>query len=340
MNQVIKEIEKFLNQPKTSSIFVRPFNLTTILALYDAYFNKFKKITGEKIANVLIHFRKRQFEFFVDFNLYTPKIVKKINAKKKYKLLHQGVEKYYRWVKQFKTFIQKKASLKKAKIFDLAAKIFAFEALAFIVHYIDKDLRIPIKDKSLLKKCERARLETEKFLVPGGELDLFLGSLKYIPSYFRGYKPNQRGEFLVFNKRFIYDKKIISEFKKLKKERFEKNLAQVKEIKGMVAFPGRVKGLAKIILSKADFKKMKKGNILIAHGTTPDYLPVIRMARAIVNEEGGYLSHAAIVSRELKIPCLIGTKIATKVIKDNDLIEVDAKKGVVKILKSGKNFLR
>ena len=64
--------------------------------------------------------------------------------------------------------------------------------------------------------------------------------------------------------------------------------------------------------------------------TDPRYVPAMKKAAAIVTDEGGITCHAAIVSRELKKPCIIGTKIATKVLKDGDEVEVDAEKGVVK----------
>lgn len=67
--------------------------------------------------------------------------------------------------------------------------------------------------------------------------------------------------------------------------------------------------------------------------TSPWYLPAMKKATAIVTDEGGITCHAAIVSRELKKPCIIGTKIATKVLKDGDLVEVDANKGIVRIIK-------
>ena len=65
----------------------------------------------------------------------------------------------------------------------------------------------------------------------------------------------------------------------------------------------------------------------------PEYVPLMKKAAAIVTDEGGITCHAAIVSRELNKPCIIGVKIATKVLKDGDLIEVDAEKGVVKVIK-------
>jgi pyruvate,water dikinase len=67
--------------------------------------------------------------------------------------------------------------------------------------------------------------------------------------------------------------------------------------------------------------------------TRPEYVPLMKKAAGIITDEGGITCHAAIVSRELKIPCVIGTKIATKVLKDGDMVEVDADKGIVKILK-------
>ena len=80
---------------------------------------------------------------------------------------------------------------------------------------------------------------------------------------------------------------------------------------------------------------MNDGDILITPMTTPDFLPLMSKASAVVTDAGGLLSHPAIVSRELGIPCVIGTKSSTKVFKDGDLIEVDAKNGTIKKLSLG-----
>ena len=77
---------------------------------------------------------------------------------------------------------------------------------------------------------------------------------------------------------------------------------------------------------------MNKGDILVSIASDPDIVPAMKKAAAIVTEQGGVTSHAAIVSRELGIPCVIGTKIATKVLKDGDIVEVDATKGTVRKL--------
>ena len=77
-----------------------------------------------------------------------------------------------------------------------------------------------------------------------------------------------------------------------------------------------------------------KGRILVAGQTMPQFMPAIRKARAIITNEGGMLCHAAIVSRELKIPAIIGTKVATEVLKDGDEVEMDLDKGRIKILRA------
>jgi phosphohistidine swiveling domain-containing protein len=113
-------------------------------------------------------------------------------------------------------------------------------------------------------------------------------------------------------------------------------IENVSEIKGSVASPGLVKGKAKVIHKISELNKLEKGDILITSMTTPDFIVGMKKASAIITDEGGLSCHAAIVSRELHIPCVIGTKIATKIINDGDLVEVDANKGIIKILEKAK----
>ena len=114
---------------------------------------------------------------------------------------------------------------------------------------------------------------------------------------------------------------------------------KIKEIKGTIASKGFAKGKV-IILSYTKssehaekIKNMTDGDILVSEMTRPNIIVACEKAGAIVTDEGGITCHAAIVSRELKKPCIIGTKIATKILKDGDVIEVDANVGVVRILK-------
>ncbi len=103
-------------------------------------------------------------------------------------------------------------------------------------------------------------------------------------------------------------------------------------IKGRVAYKGTVIGRAKVILFRKDLKKIQDNSILVAPQTTPDVVPYLKKVKGIITDEGGITSHAAIISREYKIPCIIGTSTATKIIKDNDLVLIDGEKGEVKIL--------
>lgn len=105
------------------------------------------------------------------------------------------------------------------------------------------------------------------------------------------------------------------------------------EIKGMPASPGRAKGVVKVVKGVSDLGKIQKGDILVAVTTHPDYVPAMQKAAAIVTDEGGITSHAAIVARELGLPCVVGTKHATKSFRDGDEAEVDAYAGFVRRLK-------
>lgn len=107
---------------------------------------------------------------------------------------------------------------------------------------------------------------------------------------------------------------------------------EINELSGQTACLGKAKGYVKVINSMPDMKKMRDGDILVSIATNPDIVPAMKKAVAIITEQGGVTSHAAIVSRELRTPCIIGTKIATKVLKDGNLVEVDADVGIVKII--------
>ncbi len=105
-----------------------------------------------------------------------------------------------------------------------------------------------------------------------------------------------------------------------------------KELKGQIGNKGKYTGPARIIMNTHDFHKMQAGDVLVSTMTTPDFVVLMHKAGAIVTDIGGMLCHAAIVSREINKPCVIGTKFATQTLKDGDMVEVDADKGIVKIL--------
>lgn len=106
------------------------------------------------------------------------------------------------------------------------------------------------------------------------------------------------------------------------------------EIKGKTVFgTGKVTGKCHVITDYDKTEELQEGEILVAPSTLPKYNHIYKRAKAIITNEGGVLAHASIFCREFKIPGIVGTKIATDVIKTGDLIELDADKGIVKILK-------
>lgn len=107
-------------------------------------------------------------------------------------------------------------------------------------------------------------------------------------------------------------------------------------ISGSVAFPGKVRGRVKVIFQKrsnsiGDYG-VKKSEILVTDMTKPDMIPACRKAKGIITDEGGIMCHAAIIAREYKKPCIVGTKLATQLLKSGDVVEVDANIGVVKVI--------
>jgi len=100
-------------------------------------------------------------------------------------------------------------------------------------------------------------------------------------------------------------------------------------LQGLPASPGVASGTVKIVLDLNQLNKVQKGDILVTKMTTPDFVPAMKRAVAIITDEGGMTAHAAIVSRELGIPCIVATRKATATFKDGQVITVDAKRGVV-----------
>ncbi len=109
--------------------------------------------------------------------------------------------------------------------------------------------------------------------------------------------------------------------------------ADIREIKGQVGARGVARGRVRIVRSidakAADFTS---GDVLVTGMTRPEFVPLMSRAAAVVTDEGGITCHAAIISRELGIPCVIGTKHATQLLHDGDLVDVDANAGVVRVI--------
>lgn len=218
-------------------------------------------------------------------------------------------------------------------------EIYVFNMLAEVSHI--KDLRNNCDDYvyfcldiffTELSRRFNIEISDIKYLWPN-EIDELMEGKKFSKKYLREKKcfslffnhkirEYYSGQGLKVLKEVIQSKK--------SKDKFEE---EMKEIKGSVACAGKIKGKVKIVYNHKTINKIKKGDVLVAYMTSPRFMPAILKCSAIITNDGGITSHAAIISRELKKPCIIGTKIATKVLKDGDLVEVDADQGIVKIIK-------
>lgn len=152
-----------------------------------------------------------------------------------------------------------------------------------------------------------------KDLIDYSMLDLIKGKPHKYPRYMTFASINGNSAF--------FDKPILNE-----------SYGNQSELRGLIANHGLAKGKAKIVKTAYEIGKVKNGDILFAPTTAPSFIIGMKKAAAFVTDEGGITSHAAIVSREMGKPCIIGTKIGTKMFKDGDLVEVDANKGIVRKL--------
>ena len=137
-----------------------------------------------------------------------------------------------------------------------------------------------------------------------------------------GHLPNGEGEEILVGN-------LVQKMARILVPKFDMS---IREFAGTVGSKGKATGRAFVAFTPKDALPMQKGQILVVPQTTPDYVVVMKKAAAIVTDEGGITCHAAIVSRELGTPCIVGTKQATHVIKTGEMIEVDANKGIIRRL--------
>lgn len=100
-------------------------------------------------------------------------------------------------------------------------------------------------------------------------------------------------------------------------------------VRGLAASTGRATGIARVLTHPEESARLRDGEVLVAAMTSPDWVPAIRRAAALVTDGGGMTCHAAIVSREFGVPCVVGTRNATSVLRDGETVTVDAKRGEV-----------
>ena len=241
---------------------------------------------------------------------------------RKYRVVHQQTRK-----KQAKFFIKLKIDKRHMHLFKVAQDIVFLKGwrkdILFLGFYAaDQILKELAKRKGL-------SLMQMKYIWPSEIEDVVLRDKISVDEL------NERKKFSVLYMKNGKVRILIGDKarKFLAKQNFEKiKVVSIKEIKGMCACPGRVRGVVRVVNVPEDMEKMKKGDIMFSHTTFPALVPAMKKAAAIVTEDGGITCHAAIVSREMKTPCVVGVKSLLQVLKDGDRVEVDAADGEIKKL--------
>jgi pyruvate,water dikinase len=183
---------------------------------------------------------------------------------------------------------------------------------------VTKEAGVPVRQRELQKI-------TDKEIVALGILSDRLQKHYYFPQDTEWAK--EKGKLYIVQTRPVTT--IAETAKSIKAEKGEIATAQTPYLTGSPASPGIGSGPVRILKSPKEIGKVEKGDVLVAPMTSPDYVPAMKKAAAIVTDQGGQTSHAAIVSRELGIPCVVGTKDGTAKLKEGSIVTVNGETGQV-----------
>jgi len=185
----------------------------------------------------------------------------------------------------------------------------------------------PIVDAAIVKQLEQYPQGKILSYLTFGEMGDFLNN-KTIPE---NLSERENGCIYIYvedgNKEHLStDRMTVAESSRLLLPTFSQN---TKELQGMSIYPGKVTGTVALFPRSSP---LPSDAIIVTSMTTVNQTPLLARARAVVADEGGILCHAAIIARELKKPCIVGTKVGSRIFKEGDLVEVDADKGIIRKL--------
>ncbi len=273
-----------------------------------------------RLSNCLVEKIKNDKKFFPDvYSIYL----------KQLRIIETWWKKDIKTIPELKTFVDLVYSA--VPDFIVIYGALADKRIPANLHKMAEKMR---KDDKFFDKCDKTIREALKAIYPkNGGLEVYMTKNEIkdkIPQ--KVLKKRNSGFAIVggFMGTVSFDQ-LISKFPE-----FEFEVDEVPDgnrITGQTAYPGKTKGLVKILKRKDQIHEVKTGEVIVSPMTTPDFLPAMRQAVAFITDEGGITCHAAIIARELKKPCIVGTKFATSIFKDGDLIEVDAYNGTVKLIK-------
>ena len=330
----------------------REYSLFRVWGAYKVVTKKMPNILKSDVSSVIAVYRGKDLvdvyygaEFMKDLFKLTA-----VYAKDKEKV-KQDIENYYQMFQFLKPYFTQEIKpggideFKKA--FEVYVDFWSFIAIIFLIP------NLPKVDEELKAMALKAREDTQEYNEAFEPVikEFLETNYSSIKGYYRFVMPDEVWENKIFNRDYLesikprkkgyvyYEDQLTLGDVEANAKKFglellvsTKEYKDVKEFNGQIAQKGKVKGIVKVMTSIKQLDKVKEGEILVASMTMPNYLPAMKKAAAFVTDEGGITCHAAIVSREMKKPCVIGTKIATQVLKDGMEVEVDADKGIIRIL--------
>jgi phosphohistidine swiveling domain-containing protein len=311
-----------------------------------------KKILGKGYSMCAFFYQSGQVKFYrgeADENEFDKYVAERFLKDKKFSNFATG--RLMELTDQLKKFLAEEIKLTKfniEKFWKLVDEHFAYHlAIFWAADYLARK-KIKDDNKKLINILRKARIynehilpNIEKWLVSKNRGCLLLTKSECENFILKGVWPplvelnrRKKGVFVYFDSQ---NKVLLSGEKAIKQNKIFENIflarfnLKDRMLRGVGVSSGKIRGRVKLIKKFQDFNKVKKGEIVVAPMTRPAYNAFLRKAGAIITDEGSALCHAAIIARELKILAIVGTKIATKVLHDGDLVEVDADKGIVKI---------
>lgn len=240
-----------------------------------------------------------------------------INCLEKYEKNIQEKQKKYLTIlrpdKKTRTVIYYSQSIAECKVYRLDVSYYGFYSIEPFLIEIGRRMGLALSQVRAVCPEQMKKVFLDK-RIPVEEINIQFNDAMYLAE--RG-----KSSFLIGRKAVKKHKEILKNLRKQKKK---------DQLRGTPAYPGIVTGKVKIINRPSELSKMNKGDVMVSVATSPDLIRGMKKASAILTDVGGITCHAAIVSRELQIPCIIGLKAVTKNFLDGDIVEVDANHGIVK----------
>ncbi len=321
-NVFCKEIWKELGQGYTKIIFIKKGNQISCYKIKkeDILFSKYygEKVKSEKkyartISNRLIKLSNK-FLLFVKKNkrIFSENYRKFLKLYNKFLSYHMAVY----WAADYL-----KDDQKYKKEFKILRKAWTYNEKVYIK--VDFFMNKTLDNFTKINKNNLEKLVFKDFFV-------FLQKNRLPKRKLNRNYSNLSALICFRDKQDLYLGKKVTEIENMLQDSISK-----KKIVGISIFKTfkNIRGRVKVINNVNNLPEFKSGYILVTPMTRPQFNHFFKKSKAIITDEGGTLCHAAILGREFKIPCIIGTKIATQVLKDGDLVEMDTNKGVVRILK-------